>query len=156
LVQKIDKVLSINTTPMSEQNILDHLSLIDNIEDRIECLSTFDLQEEHKMFDIIYAFDIIKDSDTPFKHAMQIGDIIINKIGLIIIERESSYSMNKFITIMDELKRNDDFSSHWIFKYTFEKMGFKYAHECDNMEMYELYILNDQYEGFKDDEIHPL
>lgn len=141
---------------MTEQTIFDILSSIDNINDRIYHLSTIDLSEEHKMFLIIHAFDDIKDSDTPFEHAMQIGDILMKKIGPIIIERESSYFMNQFITVMDELKRDDDFTTHWIFKYTFEHMGFKYAHECDKNDMYTLYILNDEYEGFKDDEIHPL
>ena len=85
-------------------------------------------------FQVCDEFASIKDLADPITASDEIAQAIKSVAGTIIVDGEYFYHQGVMITIMDDLKFNNDELDPvlcWIFLKAFSKAGFKYAMDCD-------------------------
>lgn len=112
----------------------------------------YDLFEESQPWCILQYFADIVHSDNPIEDAFKVAAVFKERLGLLIVERESSYCLGRYITVMDELDRDlKEDSPFWIgiFRYAFKKTGFLKADDADPHVLYTMYS-NRWYDNFED------
>lgn len=102
--------------------------------------------DPHPEFVLQRFYDVINEDG-----ADMLAQMFTSQIGDIVICRQESNILGHFVTIMDILKADMWKSQNWpgkllIFK-TFQRYGFKYAHECDQRILYDLYTDCPSYES---------
>ena len=125
-------------------------------DERLDIVKTceFYIHEEPQPWCILQRFANIAMSDTPVEDAFKVAETFKNRLGLLVIVKESSYCCNKLMTIMDEfdsyLYSNDD-TPFWIimFRHAFKKTGFLYAKDVNPRVLYGMY-LDKYYHTFRD------
>lgn len=132
-----------------------------SFEERLELVKTsgYNLFEECQPWCILQYFADIEKSDTPVEDAFKVAKVFKDRMGLLIVERESSHYSRKFMTIMDEFENhsscnyNDagcsvdhDCSSNelplWVslLRDAFRDAGFLFAKDVDPRVMYAMYL----------------
>jgi hypothetical protein len=123
-------------------DIMDMINTESNLETLFNYIASYDqINTLTEFYPIIDAFQEIQNHDDPFYYPTKIAELLKQKIGLICLEIDSSFWENHYRTIMDELddpKRNKQIHV-WIFKNVFKNMGFKYAKDCDETELEQIF-----------------
>lgn len=114
------------------------------IDDRIALIrsTNYDVSKETQPMALLQYFECITYSDTAYEDAIKIANVFNARFGLLIISLESSYCLNKFQTIMDELDFEMESSgAFWIgiLRLAFRKMGFMYAEDIHSMHLFRMY-----------------
>lgn len=111
------------------------------IEDKILHLRKVDLSKETDPFKYLELFDGIHNHEKAEVYAFLIGKTFKEKCGPIVLAYDLSYTKKRFYTIMDELRYYDTIhiNTQRLFKVAFEKLGLKYAYECDINELQSIY-----------------
>lgn len=115
-------------------------------EERIDLLRTtsYNLsEEEDEPWCILQFFESFQYEPLQTIQALRIAQVFKERFGLIVIEANTSYLSNAFVTIMDTLARMSEHKSFaWQkkIKSAFEQTGFLYARDVDPRALYRLYI----------------
>lgn len=113
-------------------------------DERIEIIETtaYDMTTDDQPWCMLQRFDCINDSNTPIEDAFKVANAVKNRLGPLVISRESSYCLCKFQTIMDDFdSMMNTPKSFWIgmLRYAFRKTGFIYAREASQHDLFQKY-----------------
>lgn len=120
-----------------------------DLHERIEYLQNADIDLSlealpHSLVELFY-----QDIKT-FDDADRVAQVFKNKLGLIVISRESSFMHKTFMTLMDDIIEYQRLFDHnlgvWLIKRAFINHGFKRAIECDQRLLAHMFCLDANYE----------
>jgi hypothetical protein len=128
---------------MVSDNVIDYNAFtnIPSFHERLDYLTTLDLSDENQPHCILQYFDDISTQLEPFECAAELAFIFKQKCGPIIIEAESSYCLNRYLTIVDEIENavDEGYFDELLLR-AFRIAGIKHAHECDEYDLRMLYL----------------
>jgi hypothetical protein len=137
--------------------LFDQIRAIDNIEDRLKLITEtnhidFDMfpQKSCLLIWVVNGFDNqISDVQYANDLAYRIALAFKNKFGAISIERESSYCLGTFRTVMDDMLDDsgdlDDPVAHWLIRIHMKALNFKKNTDLNPFYLYRMYCDDSTY-----------
>lgn len=142
--------LEFDYTSNEDDELYTALSNVITVEAFIDTLrnATCDFHKMVRPYCVVFCEDaIINDYDSNHYHAwtyeeaLQVAQIIKNRLGVVAISRMDTYYAGHLMTLMDALDM--EYGTHDtnpLFLKAFEDLGFKRAKECNAKSLYGLYM----------------